>query len=52
MKAISIVFALIALVSAIWSAGLTIINMDFTAAGLASLSFVAMTICIMTNKRS
>jgi hypothetical protein len=26
--------------------------MDFTAAGLASLSFVAMIICIMTNKRS
>lgn len=52
MKTISIIFALLALICAFASAIITVVNMDFTPAGLATMAFSSMIITVMTNKRA
>lgn len=52
MKTISIIFALLALICAFASAIITIVNMDFTPAGLATMAFSSMIITVLTDRRS
>ena len=52
MKTISVIFALVALFCAFASTIITLVNMDFTPAGLATIAFSAMIVTVMTNKRS
>ena len=50
MKTISIIFALLALICAFASAIITVVNMDFTPAGLATMAFSLMVVTVLTNK--